>query len=166
MSKQIPRFLPPPSRLEVIRNQKRNIKALFKVESRIAVRAIISPQILVGELHAAANTLSNTIPLLINLSSKFEVYTAKMRAVLCVDGETPGDLENDVGESPGFERGVGGRRARVAVHGVALPHDYVTGGFHGGNVAGQVLLDFFRTVAGDYGDFAGDVVGVDDWGLA
>lgn len=135
-------------------NQERQLKRLLLIQSRVAESLVPLSEILILQTHTTTSALRDRI------TSKLQVHTAQNRATLLVNLKRRAQFRQDRSERAGLN--TRRRRARVAVHRVALPDDDVAGLAHGFDVDGEQLFDFAVAVAGDQGNFADFLAGVDD----
>src|SRR3954469_10081195 len=121
-----------PSTTQHLRDQERQLQRLPGVEPGVAGRLVAAVEVLVADLHGAAEALGDV------LAGELDVDAARPGAQPPVDVEEAEDLVDDPVEVAGLVAGRG--LVSVAVHRVALPDHLVAAG-------GDLLHDRRQDVA-------------------
>src|SRR5689334_23861499 len=110
------------SATEHLRHEEGELEGLPGVQPRVASGLVPAVEVLVADLHRAAEALGDV------LTGQLDVDAAGPGAQRPVDVEEAEHLVDDAVEVPGLVAGRG--LVGVAVHRVALPHHLVTAGGH------------------------------------
>ena len=134
--------------------EERQIDRLGAVQARIAMGVIARGQVLLRHRRCAAQTLGHL------LARHLNVHAARISAFGGQNVHEAAHFGQDAIERP---RLVAARRCdRVAVHGIAGPHDRPALPFHGTDERRQVLGDFVRPEPADERQSSRLVVGIED----
>ena len=132
----------------MVRHEEGELEGLLLVEAGVAEAGVVGRQVVLVEPLGAADALGDGV------ARELEVDAAKVAPLLLVDLERLLQLREDVVEAARLDARA--RRARVAVHGVALPDDaaLVLAALDGADVVGQELAHLVGAVARDERDLA------------
>src|SRR3954466_13462947 len=107
-----------PSTTQHLRHEEGELQRLTGVQPRVAGGLVPAVEVLVADLHRAAEALGDV------LTGELDVDAARPGAQRAVHVEEAEHLVHHAVEVPGLV--AGGRLVGVAVHGIALPDDLVT----------------------------------------